>query len=117
MLFRSSARQRTQAAFQEGRQLHIKVEKLVAQVAQLIDDNKVANQTIVQLKAQISGDTTTVQQQLQQQLDQQAAIAALKEDVEKLNGSNTALSSKLLALEQRNAFLESELRPPRSQLQ
>ncbi len=60
------AKQRINTAFQEGRLLHVQVEKLETQVAQLLEDNKVANQTIVQLKAMKSGDSSTIQQQLQQ---------------------------------------------------
>ena len=103
------AKQRTTAAFQDGRLLHCQVEKLIAQVAQLSEDNKVAEQTIVQLRAQIPGDPSSEQQPLQQHLEQQATIAALTEEVEKLKGSNVMLSSRYTALEQRNALLESEL--------
>ena len=104
----TSARQRTHAAFQEGRQLHIKVMKLEAQVAQLIEDNQVAKQTIVQLKAQMPVDAITAQQRLQTQHEQQS-IAALKGEVEKLSGSNQMLSSQKSALEQENAILKQEL--------
>ena len=47
------AQQRINSAFQEGRLLYVKVEKQEAQIAQLIEDNKVANKTIVDLKADI----------------------------------------------------------------
>ena len=106
----NTARQRTTAAFQEGRILHVEVEKLVAQVAQLTEDNKAANQTIVQLKAQMTGDNITVQQQLQQQFDQQGIIASLKAEIDKLIGSNKTQSSQIFALENKNAILEKELR-------
>jgi len=82
------AQQRIKSAFQEGRLLFVKVEKQDAQIAQLIEDNKVANKTIAELKAQvISGASDNFQQQFQQQLDQQETVASLKDKIEELIGS------------------------------
>ena len=58
----------------------------------------------------MSGDSITVQQQLQQQFDQQGIIASLKEEIEKLIGSNKTQSSQIFALENKNAILEKELK-------
>ena len=65
-----------------------KFEKQEAQIAQLIEDNKVANKTIVELKADIiAGASENFQKQFQQQVDQQETVASLKDKIEELIGS------------------------------
>ena len=104
------AQQKLNSAFQEGRLLFVKVEKQEAHIAQLIEDNKAANKTIVELKADIiSGAFENFQKHFQQQVDQQEIVASLKDKIEELVGSIKTLTSQNDALRARNATLEKEL--------
>ncbi len=104
------AQQQLKAAYQEGRLFFVKVEKQEARITKLIEDNKVANKTIVELKAQLdSGASASFQQQFQQQLDQQVTIASLKDMIEELIDSVKTLTSQKEALSAKNATLERQL--------
>ena len=104
------AQQQLKAAYQEGRLLFVKVEKQEAQITKLIEDNKAANKTIVELKADIiAGASENFQKQFQQQIDQQDAVDSLKAKIEELVGSVKTLTSQNDALNVKNAVLEKEL--------
>ena len=104
------AQQQLKAAYQECRLLFVKVEKQEAQITKLIEDNKAANKTIVELKADIiAGASENFQKQFQQQINQQDAVDSLKAKIEELVGSVKTLTSQNDALNVKNAVLEKEL--------
>ena len=93
------AQQKLNSAFRKGRLLFVKVEKQEAQITQLIEDNKAANKTIVELKADIiAGASENFQKHFQQQVDQQDAVASLEAKIEELIGSVKTLTSQNDAL-------------------
>ena len=104
------AHQKLHQAYQEGRLIFVKSEKQEEQISKLIEDNKVANKTIVELKADlISGASENFKQQFQQQTNQQAAVESLEARVEELSGLVKTLTSQKDALQLKNDVLMKEL--------
>ena len=103
-------RQKLQQALQEGRLIFVKSEKQEEQIAKLIEENKVANQTIVGLKADIaSGASENFKQQVQQYSIHQDAVQALEARIEELEGMVKTVTFQNGTLRTKNQILEKEL--------